>query len=302
MDDVSEAAQQVSGEIANWTEAFKEFFAEIFTIKNLFNAVGALFVLLLFWVIYKAVRHIIVRLPETKMRQSTRAIIERILRYAFYTVCVMHVLAFFGVKLTAIWGAAGVAGVAIGFAAQTSVSNIISGLFVLSEKSLKIGDLITVGDVTGIVDEVHLLSVQIHTLDNQMVRIPNSNIINTNLINTTYHPHRRMTFTVEVDYGTDLRRALDVLLTAPAQCPTVLSDPAPVVWINGWNDSGVEMVLAVWFNGADFFATKNDTFIAINNVMNKAGIVIPFERLNVCVVNDDGSQAFPPSSAVAAAK
>lgn len=290
MNDAIEAAQQVTNELTSTTNTFLEAVKSLLTLENLTRLIVAIIMLAIFCVLYRLALHILNKVPEAKLSKNNSIIIKRALKYAFYICCLMYILGLFGVKFTAIWGAAGVAGVAIGFAAQTSVSNIISGLFVLSEKSLKVGDLITVGDVTGIVDEIHLLSVQIHTLDNQMVRIPNSNIINTNLINTSYHPIRRMTISVSVDYNTDLKTALETIQKAPAKCPTVLADPAPAAWINGFQDSGVEIVLAVWFKSADFRDTKNAAFIAIKDVFDEAGIVIPYNRINVCMVQDPDAQ------------
>ena len=194
-------------------------------------------------------------------------------------------LGLFGINLKAIWGAAGIAGVAIGFAAQTSVSNLISGLFVLTEGSIHVGDTIIVGDVTGIVDEVKLLSIRVHTLDNQMVRIPNSTIINSNLTNNSYHRKRRLTLKVGVDYSTDMKLALETLKKAPDLCPTVLKDPAPAVWFDGFDASSINIVVAVWFKPVDFLQTKNDLYIAIKQVLDEAGISIPFNQLDVKIKN-----------------
>ena len=147
------------------------------------------------------------------------------------------------------------------------------------------GDTIIVGDVTGIVDEVKLLSIRVHTFDNQMVRIPNSTIINSNLMNNSYHNKRRLTLNVGVDYSTDMRTALETLKKAPALCPTVLSDPAPAVWFDGFADSSINLVVAVWFKPVDFLQTKNDLYIAIKQVLDEAGISIPFNQLDVHMCN-----------------
>ncbi|MCR5606999.1 MAG: mechanosensitive ion channel family protein [Treponema sp.] len=291
MDNVVDAAQKATREISEQTGPMKDFLSRIFTEDNIYKFIGAIIMLLIFYGIYKLLIKIIKSVPEDKIKNVNKLIIKRIFSYAFYICCAMYILSLFGIKFTAIWGAAGIAGVALGFAAQTSVSNIISGLFVLSEKTMKVGDLITVGDITGIVDMINLLSVQIHTLDNQMVRIPNSTIINSNLINTTYFPNRRMTIAVSVDYNTDLENALKVLLKAPSLCPTVLSDPAPAAWIDSFADSGINLVLAVWFKKENFLETKNSTFIAINKVFNEGKIVIPYNRINICTVHDPQAES-----------
>lgn len=258
----------------NWLKGF-------LTWENLFKFIGTILIIFVMWVIFRLIAKAIRRVPETKLPAQRTAIIIRFLKYIFYIIVVLYVLGLFGINLKAIWGAAGIAGVAIGFAAQTSVSNLISGLFVLTEGSIHVGDTIIVGDVTGIVDEVKLLSIRVHTYDNQMVRIPNSTIINSNLTNNSYHNKRRLTLKVGVDYSTDMRTALETLKKAPALCPTVLEDPAPSVWFDGFDSSSINLVVAVWFKPADFLQTKNDLYIAIKQVLDEAGISIPFNQLDV---------------------
>ena len=262
----------------NWLRGF-------ITWENLFKLIGTLLIIFIIWVIFRVISRAIRKVPETKLPAQRAAIIVKFVRYIFYVVVVLYILGLFGINLKAIWGAAGIAGVAIGFAAQTSVSNLISGLFVLTEGSIHVGDTIIVGDVTGIVDEVKLLSIRVHTFDNQMVRIPNSTIINSNLMNNSYHNKRRLTLNVGVDYSTDMKTALETLKKAPALCPTVLSDPAPAVWFDGFADSSINLVVAVWFKPVDFLQTKNDLYIAIKQVLDEAGISIPFNQLDVHMCN-----------------
>ncbi len=263
------------------TDSFINWVRSFITWENLFKLIGTLLILFIIWVIFRVISRAIRKVPETKLPAQRAAIIVKFLRYICYVVLVLYVLGLFGINLKAIWGAAGIAGVAIGFAAQTSVSNLISGLFVLTEGSIHVGDTIIVGDVTGIVDEVKLLSVRVHTYDNQMVRIPNSTIIGSNLTNNSYHNKRRLTLKVGVDYSTDMRKALETLQKAPLLCPTVLKDPAPAVWFDGFDASSINLVVAVWFKPVDFLQTKNDLYVAMKQVLDEAGISIPFNQLDV---------------------
>jgi small-conductance mechanosensitive channel len=250
------------------------------------EVIATLIVILMIYIVYRIIVRMIKKVPEERMRPQTAAILEHIAKYLFYICCGMYILGLFGIKFSAIWGAAGVAGLAIGFAAQTSVSNVISGLFILTEHTMKVGDVIDVGGVTGVVDSIDLLSIKVHTPDNQRVRIPNSSIINSNLINTSFYPQRRMTINVSVSYDTDMKKALETLAKAAACCPTVLKDPAPAAWFDSFGDSSINLVAAVWFKSADYLQTRNDMFIAIKTVFDKAGIDIPFNRLDVSVLND----------------
>lgn len=271
MEDAAEITESVSS-FVSWVKGF-------LTWDNLMKLVFSLVVLLIMWILYRVVIKAIRKVPAEKTSQHRTMLLTTFVKYVFYVLVVMFVLSRFGVKLNALLGAAGVAGVAIGFAAQTSVSNIISGIFVLTEGTVKIGDFVSVGDVSGIVDNVNLLSVRVHTLDNQLVRIPNSTVINSNLTNFSYHSKRRFTFSVSISYDTDMEIAMETLMKAPALCPTVLQDPAPAAWFDGFGESGINMTVAVWFKSADLLATKNAMFIAIKKVFDEAGIEIPYNKI-----------------------
>ena len=267
--------------ITNHTEPIVNAIKQYLNVPFLMKLTGTVIMLLILFIIYRICRSMILRLPENKLKAQHSMMVQKTLKYIYYVCAAMYVLGLFGIKFSAIWGAAGVAGVAIGFAAQTSVSNIISGLFVLSENAMKIGDLVTIDGVTGVVDSTDLLSVKIHTLDNQLVRVPNSTIINKNFLNTSYFPQRRMTIGVSVSYDTDMTLALETLKKAPALCPTVLREPEPAAWFDKFGEKGIDLVLAVWFKSEDFLQTKNSAFIAIKKVYDEAGIEIPYYKLNV---------------------
>ena len=277
----AEAVQSASEEIISKTSLFMNWVKGLATWTNLFKLLGGILVLFVMWIVYRIILRTIKKSSSAKMNSHKQQMLSHFVKYIFYILVVLEVLSLLGIKLSALLGAAGIAGVAIGFAAQTSVSNLISGLFVLTEGSIKIGDAVTVDGVTGVVDEINLLSIHIHTYDNQMVRIPNSTIINSNFTNINFHQTRRMTINVSVDYSTDMKSALEALKKAPALCPTVVSDPAPAVWFDGFAASGINMTVAAWFKPADFLQTKNDLYIAIKQVLDEAGITIPFNQLDV---------------------
>lgn len=264
-----ESVTKTCGVVMTWVKA------------NLFHIITTAVIVLAIYIIYKAIVRWIKKIPAEKLPAQRAMVLTKLVKYVAWFLMIMYILNFFGIKLSAIWGAAGVAGVALAFAAQTSVSNIISGIFIMVEKTMKPGDLITVDGETGIVDIVGLLSVQIHTLDNQLIRIPNSTIINSNFKNTSFFDKRRMTIKVDVSYDTDMEFALKTIQKVPAFCKTVLKDPAPSAWFDGFGESGITLTLAVWFNSADFLKTKNDVFIAIKKVFDEAKIEIPYNKIDV---------------------
>lgn len=265
-------------------ELFDSFMAwakDLITWNHFFKLVGVVIILFAMWIIYRIILRRVKKIPAEKMSPQRSLIVTKVINYAFFVIVVMYVLGLFGMKLSAIWGALGIGGMVLAFAAQTSVSNIISGVFMLAEKNLKVGDLITVGSESGIVDDIGLLSVKVHTLDNQMVRIPNSSIINTNLRNTSYFSQRRMTISCSVSYEDDLSFALETLKKVPGLCLAVLQDPAPAVWVDGFGESGMNLTLAIWFEGSNFLDAKNQAFVAIKRVFDEAKIEIPYNKIDV---------------------
>lgn len=282
IDSVGDAAVAAANEtVGKFTHGLMDFFKTLCTWENLFKLIGALFIIFLIWLVFALIKKGVKRIPNQKMESHYKKMVLKFITYLFYVIIVMYVLSLFGVKLSAIWGAAGIAGVAIGFAAQTSVSNLISGLFVIGEKTMKIGDFIIVGSVSGTVDEIGLLSVKIHNLDGQMIRIPNSTIINSNFQNNSHFEKRRMTFSTSVAYEADLEKALEVLRQVPEKCPTVLKEPAPTVCYDGLGDSGLNMTISVWFQSSDLLQTKNDIYINIVKLFNENKLEIPYNKLDV---------------------
>lgn len=287
LSDVTEAAVDAANEtVGKISSQFMDYIKTFATWHNLFKVIGAIIVILIMWLVFKLIKHAVKRISKEKIPVHVSKTILKLISYVFYVLVVMYVLSLFGVKLSAIWGAAGIAGVAIGFAAQTSVSNFISGLFVIGEKTMKIGDFIEVGGVSGTVDSIGLLSIKIHTTNNQLIRIPNSSIINTNFQNNSFFENRRFLFEVPIDYSSDMNLALETMKSVPELCPSVLKDPAPAVWYSGFGDSGINLTLAVWFEPKNLVPMQNEVYIAIKETFDKQGINIPFNRLDVAMVKE----------------
>lgn len=279
--------------VAQSMDIFKDFYEygkSLITPANIAKLIGAVIAFLIVFVIYKIIQFGYRKTAAAKLSDTTASLIERLIRYIFYIVVLMIILKLFGISLSAIWGAAGIAGVAIGFAAQTSVSNLISGLFVLTEKTMKHGDFIEVDGISGVIDEIGLLAIRIHTLDNQEIRIPNSTIINSKLINYSTNDYRRYVFDLGVDYGTDLAKAKEVLLTVPGKCPTVINNNpayAPAAFPTTLGDSCINMSLVVWCKKEDFLATKEAVCFNVVKALNEAGINIPFNRMDVTLLTEN---------------
>jgi small-conductance mechanosensitive channel len=224
--------------------------------------------------------YIATRVPRRLLTKHLSAhsgmILSKAMFYIGTVVLVLTVLREFGFQLTALLGAAGIMGVAIGFASQTSVSNIISGIFLLWEKPFQVGDSIKVGDIVGLVFSIDLMSTSLRTFDNRLVRIPNEQLIKSQVINITRFPIRRHDINVGVSYKEDVAKVIRVLKEVADKNPYCLDEPEPVIIFTEFGDSSLNFLFGVWFAKADFLVLRNSIMREIKERFDAEGIEIPF--------------------------
>jgi len=216
-----------------------------------------------------------------QLSRQRMMLITRTVTYTGYTGLVLIVTRELNYDLTALFGAVGVMGIVIGVASQTSIGNIISGLFLVGEKSFEIGDVVKIGDKTGTVYTIDLLSIKIRTFDNLLIRIPNQSVISSEVTNVTRFPIRRLDFQIGVAYKEDLRKVKSVLQDVARNNPLCLEEPEPYILFQSFGDSSINITLGVWFEKANYTAVKNSVFIEIKEAFDREGIEIPFPHVSV---------------------
>lgn len=225
------------------------------------------------------------------LHQQTRFLINKVIMYSGVVIIFLMVLRAMDVKITALLGAAGLVGIVIGFASQTSIGNLISGIFLISEKSFEIGDLIRVGDKMGVVYSIDLLSVKLKTLDNLLIRIPNQTMISSEITNVTRFPIRRMDITVGVAYKEDLQKVMEVLKKLATENPLCLDEPEPLILIKDFGDSSIDFLYGLWFEKSNYVKLRNSIITEIKNAFDAEGIEIPFPHISV--YTGEATKAFP---------
>lgn len=263
----------------------------IFTSTVLLGALRVLIILVVGFFFVRLIAFLVRRLFTHNISDQSRMILNKAIMYSGGVLVIIAVLSDLGVKLSALLGAAGVVGIAVGIASQTSLGNIISGLFLVSEKTFEIGDVVTVGSKTGIVYSIDLLSIKLRTFDNLLIRIPNQTIISSELTNITRFPIRRMDFTVGVAYKEDLQRVRDTLLAIARQNPLCLDEPEPLLVFNGFGNSSIDILLGIWFEKSNYLAVKNSVIISIKERFDELGIEIPFPH--VSLYTGSATEPFP---------
>lgn len=213
---------------------------------------------------------------EKHLSPQSVMLIGKAITYGFTTLLGVMTMRELGFKLTALLGAAGVAGVAIGFASQTSLSNLISGIFLIWEEPFEVGDAIQMGDTVGLVHSIDLLSIKLRTFDNKFIRIPNETIVKTQITNVTRFPIRRYDIEIGVAYKEDVDHVVSVLADVADKNPHSLDEPAPLILFKGFGDSALLFLLGVWFEKSDMLNLRNSIMKEIKARFDEEGIEIPF--------------------------
>ncbi|WP_303924340.1 mechanosensitive ion channel family protein [Draconibacterium sediminis] len=266
-------------------------FSKYFNAENLERLMWALIILVVGVVIIYALAFIVKRLLPKSLSQQRKMIIQRLVYYSGFILLAFIVIAQLKINLAPFFGAAGVIGLVIGVASQTSIGNIVSGFFLVGEKSFEIGDVIKVGDKAGTVFSIDLLSIKIRTFDNQLLRIPNQTIISTELINVTRFPIRRLDFNVSVAYKEDLAKVKTLLEEVAKANPLSLDEPEPLIVFKDFGASGIDILLGIWFEKQNYLKVKNSIFQEIKARFDAEGIEIPFPH--VTLYTGEATKPFP---------
>lgn len=243
-------------------------------IENWNRILTAVVVMIVGLFVIRVVSRIVIRALGQGLRESSREIVRKAIIYFGVSLLAVGALNAAGVSVGALLGAAGVFGIAIGIASQASLSNIISGLFLVSERFFEIGDVVRAGENTGVIASIDLLSIKIRTFDNVLIRVPNQRLIENELVNVTKYPIRRMDFIITNPYSQSIPNTLSALRRAAAACRTALEEPEPIVMFRGHTANGWEALCGVWFERARFVDTRNEMAAAIQSEYDADNLVI----------------------------
>jgi len=264
-------------------EDFKTFLAGIEPPVLMQKAPSMIITVIIIFVAFNLLYLVLSKLLKNTISEGRRQILKKALRYTGFVLAIFYILNHSGINIAPILGAAGIAGVVIGFAAQTAVSSIISGFFLISEKAFAVGDVIKVDNILGVVLSVDSLSVKLRTFDNLFVRIPNETIIKSNLTTITRFPIRRLDITFSVSYREDLEKLRDILFRIAAENPYSLETPEPLFIIDKFSDSGFVILFALWFESCNFLNLKTSVSIDIKKRFDAEGIELPHRKIDVTV-------------------
>lgn len=213
--------------------------------------------------------------------------LDSLVKYGLYILLALTILQRFGVQTTSIVAAIGSVGVAIGLALQGSLSNFAGGVIILLLRPFKVGDYVIQGSLEGTVSEIQLFYTTLTTGDNRKIVIPNGQLADNSLINATAAETRRLDIKVGISYKSDVKLAKDLLLKLGNEDESTLKEEgkAPMAAVEELGDSAVNMLLRVWTATGDYWNVKFRLTEAIKASFDEAGIEIPYNQLDVHLIN-----------------
>jgi small-conductance mechanosensitive channel len=240
-----------------------------------------------FYLISKLLNRIILHriLERFGLDKSIQYTLTRIMHYLIMITGVVVAFQFVGIDLAGLTVIFGLLSVGIGFGLQNITSNFISGLILLFERPIKVGDRVTVGDIEGDVTSINMRSTTIQSLDNISIIVPNSEFISSTVTNWSYgDPKIRLRIEVGVSYSSDLDTVRKALLDVAGEHDDVLKKPEPIVLLSSFGDSSWDMVLIVWLGHPKrYYLTRSEINCSIVQKFRDNDIEIPFPQRDLNV-------------------
>lgn len=192
----------------------------------------------------------------------------------------------FGINTASILASLGVFGLAIGFAAQDILSNIISGLFIFWDKPFVIDDLIEINDTYGKIDKITMRTTKVVTPDGKLLTIPNKDVVNNTVASYTNFPNLRLDIDFTVDGNEDINKIRRLLFKLVEADNRFLKKPEPEVVLNKSNDYNIELIFKIWIkNEKDHIAARFDLREKLNDTLLNENVSMPYETIEVNLNN-----------------
>ncbi len=220
-----------------------------------------------------------------KNDKTVTTVLSHFISAGLYVLLAVIIIGILGVPTASVITVIASAGVAIGLALQGALSNIAGGIMILILRPFRVGDFVEITGHSGTVSDVGIFYTTLTTGDNKVVTVPNGTVMSNEIVNYSVKDTRRVDLVFNVAYGTDADRVKAILLEEAANHPLTLSDPAPFARLTKQSESSLDFTLRVWVNSADYWTVNFDLLERLNHRFEKEGIEIPFNQLDVHVVN-----------------
>jgi len=217
-------------------------------------------------------------LQKSKTDEALKSFLSGLIFILIMVFTVIAALSKFGVQTTSIVAVLGAAGFAVGFALQGSLANFAAGVMLLIFRPFRIGDLIEVAGVLGIVKEIHIFNTEVATLDNVKILIPNGKIVGDVIKNISGYETRRIDLIFGIGYASSITKAYEIIQKELKEDNRILSDPEPQIAVSELADSSVNLIVRPWVKKDDYWDVRFDLTRKIKESFDESGIDIPFPQ------------------------
>lgn len=255
------------------------------------NVIGALLILILGWVLAGwAARKIVKKATASeRMDKTLIPIVGQTVRGLIILVTILAVLNQFGVETASIIAVLGASALAVGLALQGTLSNVAAGAMLLILRPFKVGDAVSIGGTSGVVDSIGLFTTEMHTFDNIGVSMPNSKVWGNEIQNMNRFETRRVDMEFGIGYDDDMDTAIKIIKDVLDADKRVLPEPEPLLVIGSLGDSSVNIRVRPWASTADVWPLRYDIIKKVKEEFDKNDITIPYPQRDVHMFNENNT-------------
>jgi small-conductance mechanosensitive channel len=258
---------------------------------NLLLALQAIFTIIITILIALWVSRVLENklMSAQNVNMNLRVVLTKLLRIVLLSVAILIALSAVGLDITLLSVFGGALGVGLGFGLQRIASNYVSGFIILLDKSMQIGDVITVDSHYGVVNDLRTRYLVLRKLDGTEVIIPNELLIINPVINHSFSDHKaRVQMPVQVSYDSPLELAMQLMLDIVKQHARILQTPEPAVLIKGFGESGIDLMLSIWIPDPEegSASLQSEIYLHIWRAFQKHNVSIPYPQREVRILRN----------------
>jgi small conductance mechanosensitive channel len=251
-----------------------------------------LLVVLLIWFIGKKIIKVILHIFDktfnrSNLEASVTTFLMAVIKAFLYGILVVILINKLGMDASSLVAVLGTATLSVGLALQGSLSNFAGGVLILIMKPFRVGDYIITPDKEGTVTGLDIFYTRMLTADNRLVVIPNGTLSNSNIINVTHEPIRRLDLSVSIDYSENIKKVKDILDRLISEHELVLKDYDTQIFVNSFDPSAINIGIRMWVKTEDYWTLKWDMLEKIKEAFDYNDVTIPFDQLDVNITNRD---------------
>jgi small conductance mechanosensitive channel len=253
------------------------------------SIIGAVLILFIGWTIAGWASRKVVKKARTseKIDETLIPILGQTVRILLIVVTILAVLNQFGVETASIIAVLGASALAIGLALQGTLSNVAAGAMLLILRPFKVGDAVSIGGTTGVVDSIGLFTTEMHTFDNIGVSMPNSRVWGNEIQNLNAFDTRRVDMEFGISYDDDMDKAIKIIKDILDEDERVLDEPEPLLAIGNLGDSSVVIRVRPWANTPDVWPLRYDITKKVKEEFDKNHVTFPFPQRDVHMFNEN---------------